>query len=46
VAYPDPVPVVKIKDAREFKDRLDNFKLTSAQKKFYADGRRKFKKQQ
>jgi len=37
MAYPEPIPILRQKDAREFLKRLDEFKLTKSQKKFYSD---------
>jgi hypothetical protein len=37
MAYPEPIPILRQKDAREFLKRLDQFKLTKSQKKFYSD---------
>jgi hypothetical protein len=42
MAYPEPIPELKGKDAREFLKRLKNFKLTEEQKEFYRDALEKF----
>jgi hypothetical protein len=44
MAYPDPIPALNARDAKEFKKRLEKFKLTSSQKKFYKETRAKLKK--
>lgn len=44
VAYPDPIPVLRNKDAEEFEKRLAKFKLSSAQKDFYREARELFGK--
>jgi len=45
MAYPEPIPVVKGKDAREFDRRLSNFKLTAAQREFYREGIERLKEE-
>lgn len=37
MAYPEPIPELKGKDAKEFNERLSKFKLTSKQRKFLKD---------
>lgn len=37
MALPEPTPALRGKDAREFVERLRKFKLSAAQKEFYAD---------
>jgi len=37
MGYPEPIPTLKGKAAIEFGERLDNFKLTDEQKKFYEE---------
>ena len=44
MAYPDPTPELKGKKAVEFERRLENFKLSDAQKEFYKDARHLYKK--
>jgi hypothetical protein len=44
MAYPEPTPALKGKDAQEFLIRLANFKLTSEQKKFYKDARKEYRR--
>jgi hypothetical protein len=43
MAYPEPVPALKAKDAKSFEEKLDEFSLSSAQKEFYKKGRKLFK---
>ena len=35
MAYPEPIPALKGKDAREFLKRLEAFKLTESQQELY-----------
>jgi hypothetical protein len=42
MAYPEPIPVLKARDAREFEKKLDCFKLSAAQKRFYKEARVRF----
>jgi len=42
MAYPEPIPELSAREAREFERKLKNFKLTAAQKKFYAEARKLF----
>ncbi len=35
MAYPEPIPEIKGAHAREFLKRLDDFRLTSSQKRLY-----------
>jgi hypothetical protein len=35
MAYPEPIPEIRGKDAKEFLKRLENFSLTPAQKELY-----------
>jgi len=44
MAYPEPTPALKQKDAREFLKRLKRFKLTKAQKEFYKNARADYEK--
>jgi hypothetical protein len=44
VAYPEPIPVLKQKDAREFLKRLGQFKLTKEQAEFYKDAQEEYLK--
>jgi len=46
VTYPEPIPVLKGKDAQEFDSRLKKFKLNASQKEFYREARRLFKNEQ
>jgi len=43
MAYPEPIPVLKSKDAKDFDKRLSRFKLSKAQKEFYKKGLTAFK---
>jgi hypothetical protein len=43
MAYPEPIPVLDRKEAKEFLKRLENFKLTEEQHKIYRDARKQFK---
>ena len=38
MAYPEPIPVIKGKDAEEFLDRLKHFKLTPSQRQLFREG--------
>lgn len=42
MAYPEPIPVLKSKDAKEFEKRLESFKLSGAQKEFYREALKTF----
>ena len=42
MAYPEPIPILRQKDAREFLKRLDQFRLTKAQKEFYKDAHKDY----
>ncbi len=42
MAYPEPVPILRGKDAEEFFRKLENFRLTDAQKAFYREGLRTY----
>ena len=44
MAYPEPIPVLKAKDAKKFEEKLDKFSLNSPQKKFYKQARKRFNK--
>ena len=44
MAYPEPIPAVKGKDAEEFEKKLAKFKLTDSQKEFYRDAKRLYGK--
>ena len=44
MAYPEPIPVIRGKDAEEFLKRLRNFKLTPAQKKLYKGARQYYER--
>ena len=43
MAYPEPIPALKAKDAKKFEKKLDKFSLNSAQKEFYKEARKRFK---
>jgi len=42
MAYPEPIPALKAKDAKEFDKKLKSFKLSAAQKRFYKEARERF----
>ena len=42
MAYPEPVPAIKAKDAEKFDEKLESFQLTAEQKAFYKRAREKF----
>lgn len=42
MAYPEPIPVLKSKDAKEFERKLESFKLNGAQKEFYREALKTF----
>jgi hypothetical protein len=44
MAYPEPIPALNAKEAREFQRNLAKFKLTPKQKEFYREMRAKLKK--
>lgn len=44
MAYPEPIPALNAKEAREFQRNLAKFKLTPKQKDFYREMRVKIKK--
>lgn len=39
MAYPEPIPELRGKNAREFLRRLESFELTSSQKRFLRGAR-------
>jgi len=44
LAYPEPIPALKGKDAKEFLKRLEAFKLRESQKELYRGARESYKK--
>lgn len=44
MAYPEPIPALRGRKAKEFVGRLEDFKLTSSQKRFYSDAREFYRK--
>lgn len=44
MAYPEPIPILRQKDAREFIKRLKGFRLTRSQREFYKDARKEYLK--
>lgn len=42
MAYPEPIPELNAREARQFERRLKKFRLTKAQKEFYAEARALF----
>jgi hypothetical protein len=42
MAYPEPIPAIKAKDAKKFDERLESFQLTAEQKAFYKKARANF----
>ncbi len=44
MAYPEPTPILRGHRAKEFLERLENFKLTPEQKRFYRDAREFYRK--
>ncbi len=46
MAYPEPIPVLKSQDAKEFDKKLNNFKLNKSQKEFYRKGKKLFVKEE
>jgi len=42
VAYPEPIPALKAKDAKQFVKQLESFELNPAQKKIYTQARERF----
>jgi|GEM_PF-1294527 len=45
MGYPEPIPAVRGKAAEEFEKKLQKFRLTSAQKKFYREAKKEFGKE-
>jgi hypothetical protein len=37
MAYPEPIPAIKSKDAEEFLERLEHFKLSVSQREFFRE---------
>ena len=35
MGYPEPIPIIKSKDAEDFDRRLSKFKLSESQREFY-----------
>ena len=44
MAYPEPIPEIKGKNAKEFLGRLAKFKLTSTEKEVYRGARANYRK--
>ncbi len=44
MAYPEPIPALKGKDAKEFLKRLEAFKLTESQKALYRNARENYRR--
>ena len=44
MAYPEPIPAIKSKNAKQFAGRLETFKLTPKQKSMYKNSRQIYKK--
>ena len=42
MAYPEPIPDLSAKDAKEFEKRLKEFKLSESQKKFYKEAKNRY----
>ena len=42
MAYPEPIPVLKSREAKEFERKLESFKLNGAQKEFYREALKTF----
>jgi len=43
MAYPEPIPALEAKEAKEFEKRLSCFTLSAEQKRFYKEARERFK---
>jgi hypothetical protein len=43
MAYPEPIPALKVKDAEAFMKRLECFELSAQQKQFYTEARARFR---
>ncbi|HLF06872.1 MAG TPA: hypothetical protein VI893_06860 [Thermoplasmata archaeon] len=46
MAYPEPIPELRGKHAKEFLGRLEGFQLPASMKKFYAGAREQFRRSQ
>ncbi len=44
MAYPEPIPAIKGKDAKEFLKRLETFKLTKSQRELYRNAGENYRK--
>jgi len=44
MAYPEPIPAIKGKHAKEFLERLSKFKLTPREKEIYRNARANYRK--
>ena len=44
MAYPEAIPALKGKDAKEFLKRLEAFQLTRSQKELYRNARENYRK--
>lgn len=42
MAYPEPIPIVKGKDARKFEEKLKDFSLTEDQVKKYSKAKQNY----
>jgi len=43
MAYPEPIPALEAKEAKEFEKRLSCLTLSAEQKRFYKEARERFK---
>ena len=46
MAYPEPIPAIKGRNAREFLRRLESFELSEKQKELYRGARADYRKRQ
>ena len=44
MAYPEPIPALRGRDAKEFVQRLNRFELKASQLKLYAGAREAYRK--
>jgi hypothetical protein len=42
MAYPEPIPVLKGKDAKDFDEKLNNFSLSEDQVRKFAEAKKRF----
>ncbi len=44
MAYPEPIPEIKSKNSKRFRERLDDFELSESQRRYYKEAFATFKR--